>query len=68
MGRECSTHHRDEKCIPTAIQSVNPRGRDRVGIVGVDVRIILKRILKKWRVRLWTGFMGLRIGSIDGLL
>jgi hypothetical protein len=32
-----------------------------------DVRIILKWIVKKYGVRVWTGFSWLRIGSSDEL-
>jgi hypothetical protein len=36
--------------------------RDR----GADVRIILKWILNKQVLRMWTGFIWLRIGSSGG--
>lgn len=36
--------------------------------LGVDRRLILKRILKKWYVRIWSGFMLLRIGKSGVLL
>jgi hypothetical protein len=35
---------------------------------GVDVRIILKWIFKKWDEREWTGLIRLRIGTGGGLL
>jgi hypothetical protein len=35
---------------------------------GVDGRIILKRIFKKWDERAWAGFIWLRIGTGAGLL
>jgi hypothetical protein len=34
----------------------NPRERDHWGDPGVDGRIILGRIFRKWDVRVWTGF------------
>jgi hypothetical protein len=36
--------------------------------VGLDKRIILKWTLKKYGVRVWAGFIGLRIGTYSGLL
>jgi hypothetical protein len=39
-----------------------------LGNPGVDGRIILKRIYKKWNVWSWTGLSWLRIGTSDGLL
>ena len=33
----------------------NLRERDHLGDPGVDVRIILRRIFKKWYVGVWTG-------------
>jgi hypothetical protein len=35
---------------------------------GVDGRIILKSIFKKWDGGAWTGLIWLRIGTGDGLL
>ena len=35
---------------------------------GVDGRIILRSILRKWDVRAWTGLSWLRIGTGGGLL
>jgi hypothetical protein len=39
-----------------------------LGHQGVDGRIILKWILKKYDVRAWTGFIWLRIGTDGGLM
>jgi hypothetical protein len=39
-----------------------------LGDLGVDVRIILKRILKKEGLEIWPGFVWLRIESIGELL
>jgi hypothetical protein len=36
--------------------------------VGVDWRIIIKWIFKKWDGGAWTGLIWLRIGTVGGLL
>jgi hypothetical protein len=44
------------------------KGRDHSDNVGVDGKIILKWILGDWGVKVWTGFIWLRIGTNGGLL
>jgi hypothetical protein len=44
------------------------REGDHLGDPGVDERIILKLIFKKWDGRAWTGLSWLRIGTGGGLL
>jgi hypothetical protein len=39
----------------------NLRGRDHWGDPGVDGRIILRWIIRKWDVGVWTGLSWLRI-------
>jgi hypothetical protein len=53
-----------EKC--TGFWLENLRGRDRFGDLGVDGRILLKRILKKLGMKMWIGFVRLRMSSIGG--
>jgi hypothetical protein len=47
--------------------SENLMGKIRFGDIGVDGRIILKRIFKNYGVRTWTEFSWLGV-SIGGLL
>jgi hypothetical protein len=44
------------------------RERDHWGDPGVDGRIMLKRIFRKWNVKIWTGMGLLRIETGGGNL
>jgi hypothetical protein len=44
------------------------REGDHLEVPGIDGRIILKRIFKKWDRGAWTGLICLRIGTGGGLL
>jgi len=44
----------------------NLRERGHWGDPGVDGRIILRRIFRKWDVGVWTGLFWLRIGQVVG--
>jgi len=46
----------------------NLRERDRLGDPGLDVRIILRWIFRKWDVGVWTGLSWLRIRTGGGHL
>jgi hypothetical protein len=41
----------------------NPRERNHRGDAGVDGRIIIRWIFRKWDVGLWTGLSWLRIDA-----
>ena len=45
-----------------------PEGKTPLGDPGVDGRIILRRIFRKWDVGVWTGSSWLRIGTDGGHL
>jgi hypothetical protein len=44
----------------------NLRERDHLGDPGVDERIILRGIFRKWEGIVGTGWSGLRIGQVAG--
>ena len=46
----------------------NLNERDYLGDPGVDGRVILRWIFRKWDVRAWSGFIWLRIGTGGGHL
>jgi hypothetical protein len=41
----------------------NMKERDHLEDVGIDGRIILRRIFMKWDVGLWTGLIWVRTGT-----
>jgi len=43
-------------------------GKDHLGDPGVDGRIILRWIIRKWDVGVWTGSSRLRMGTSGGHL
>jgi len=45
-----------------------PEGKNHLGDPGVDVRIMLRWIFRKWDVGVWTGSRWLRIGTGGGHL
>jgi hypothetical protein len=57
---------REEAC--TGFWWGNMRERDHWGYPGVDRRIILRRIFRKWDVGVWIGLRWLRIQADGGHL
>jgi hypothetical protein len=58
---------RDKKCIQN-FDRKNLKGRDHPENVGVDGRIIFKRILELQGEKVWTEYIWLRIGTNGSLL
>jgi len=67
MGGACSLYRGEERRIQ-GFGLGNLRERDHLEDPGVDGRIILRWILRKWDVEVWTGSICLRIGTGGGLL
>jgi len=65
IGRTCSMHSRDEKCI---FWLENLKGCDKSEDLGIDRRIISEWILGKQDRKLWSGCICLRIGTSSVLL
>jgi len=62
MGRACSMYGGGERCIQGS-GGGNLRERDHLEDPGIDGRIILRWIFRKWDVGAWTGSFWLRIGA-----
>jgi hypothetical protein len=62
----CSAHGGEE--ASTGFWWENLRVRDHLGDPGLDGRIILRWIFRKWDVGVWTGSSWLRIGTSAGYL
>ena len=60
MGGACGTCGGEDKCLQ-GVGWENLKERDSWEDPGVDVRIILKEILKKYNRKGWNGFIRLRI-------
>jgi hypothetical protein len=61
----CSMYGVGEVC--TGFWWGNLRERDHLEYPGIDGRIILRWIFRKWNVGVWTGLIWLRIGAGGGL-
>jgi len=67
MGGACSTYGRRGEAY-TGFWWGNLRERDQLGDLGIDGRIILRWIFRKWDVGAQTGSSWLRIGTGGGHL
>jgi hypothetical protein len=67
MGGACRAYGVEERRIH-GFGGGYLRERDHWGYPGVDGRIILRYIFRKWDVEVWTGSSWLRIGTGGGHL
>jgi hypothetical protein len=67
MGGAGNTYWREQR-VHTGVWWGSLRERDHLGDPGVDGRLILRWIFRKWKVRVWTGSSWLRIGTGGGHL
>jgi hypothetical protein len=54
--------------MPTKYLWGNLKRKDRLEDVGIDEKTPLKLILKKYGVRIWSGFKWFRIGFTYGII
>ena len=66
MGGVCSTY--GERKGITGFRWGNVREGDYLEDTGVDGKIILRWIFRKWYVGVWTGSNWLRVGTFGGNL
>ena len=64
MAGTCSTY--GEKRGSYSVLVGKPEGKRSLGNIGVDGKMILKRIFKNWDRETWTGLIWLRIGAGGG--
>jgi hypothetical protein len=55
-----------EARFEVAVARINLKERNHLGNLGLDGRIILRWIFRKWNVGVWTGSRWLRIGTGGG--
>ena len=67
MDGACSAYGGGERRVQD-VGGETGRKEDHWGDPGVDGRIILRRIFRKWNVGIWTGSSWLRIGTGVGHL
>jgi hypothetical protein len=67
MSEVCSTYRGEEGHIQ-GFGGGNLRERDHLEAPGIDGRIILRWIFRKWDVRVWSGSRWLRTGTGGGYL
>jgi hypothetical protein len=64
MRGACSTYGEKKSVCRFLVRT--PEGKRPLGEQGVDGRIILRWIFRKWDVVAWTGSIWLRIGTVGG--
>jgi hypothetical protein len=67
MGWECGTYGIKGRCIQ-GFGEADLRDSDHLEDLGVDVRVIVKLILKQWDGEAWPRFIWLRIRKVGGIL
>jgi len=68
MNRECSAYGVGRGEAYTGFWRGNLKDRVHMEDPGVDERIIVRWIFRKWEVGLWTGWSWLRTGTGGGHL
>ena len=68
MGGTRSTYEGERGEVYIGFWWGNLRERDHLEDPGLDGRIILHWIFRKWDVRVWSGSNWLRIGTVGGHL
>jgi hypothetical protein len=66
MGGACSAYEVRESCVKILV--VERKETDHWRDLGIDGRIILRRIFMNWDVGIWAGLSWLRIDKGDGHL
>ena len=60
--------HTEDRGVAHTVLVGRPKGKNHMEDLGIDGRIILRWILKKWDVEAWAGLIWLRIGTGVGCL
>jgi hypothetical protein len=66
MGSTCGAYGEERGVYRVLVGK--PEGKRPWGDTGLDGRIILRRIFRKWDVGVWTGLSWLRVGTGGGHL
>jgi hypothetical protein len=66
MGVAYGTYGRQDRCVQD-IGTGNLREKAHLENLGVDGKIILKWLFKKWDGELWTGLIWLRVKTSGGV-
>ena len=67
MEGACSAYRGERRGVHRGLVG-KPEGKSYLGDPGIDGRIILRWIFRKWDVGVWTGSCWLRIGKGGGHL